>query len=164
MVTVFLLIVLYCYLSALHSTTLCSFCTMYYPILYVYCIYCTLPNQIAILCPALYYYCTVLHLTVLSVYGTSTTLMLCILLSFTSLYCAAFVCSDRNIFYYIALCLFFTVPWCADYYSFYHVSLKPILYCFYTVLFLYWNLLLLYCNVLHCTVFFLSFVLFRTFL
>ena len=43
--------------------------------------------------------------------------------------------SDRNIFYYIALCLFFTVLWCAGYYSFYHVSLKPILFCFYTVLY-----------------------------
>ena len=53
-------------------------------------------NQIAILCPALYYYCTVLHLTVLSVYCTSTTLMLCILLSFTSFAVLCCICLLRS--------------------------------------------------------------------
>ena len=134
--TVFLLIVLYCYLSALHSTTLCSFCTMYYPILYVYCIYCTLPNQIVLL--VLHCTITVLFCTLQCCLCTVLVLRSCFVfyyLLLASLYCAAFVCSDRNIFYYIALCLFFTVLWCAGYYSFYHVSLKPILFCFYTVLY-----------------------------
>ena len=65
-------------------------------------------NQIAILCPALYYYCTVLHLTVLSVYCTSTTLMLCILLSFTSFAVLCCICFFQIVTYFITLhCVYF---------------------------------------------------------